>query len=58
LPDSELNPLFGAAVEATEQAVINAIWYAERTVGREGIVAEALPRDQVLALLTSARERS
>ncbi len=58
LPDSELNPLFSAAVEATEQAVINAIWYAERTVGREGIVAEALPRDQVLALLTSARERS
>jgi hypothetical protein len=31
--------------------VLNVLWNAERTVGRDGRVAEALPRDEVLALL-------
>jgi D-aminopeptidase len=47
-----LDPLFGAAVEATEKAVLNALWQAERTEGREGIVAERLPHDELLALLS------
>ncbi len=46
-----LDPLFAATVDATEEAVLNALWHAERTVGREGIVAEALPHDEVLELL-------
>jgi D-aminopeptidase len=49
-----LDPLFSAAVEATEEAVLNALWNAERTVGREGIVAEALPHDELLELLSAS----
>jgi D-aminopeptidase len=48
----DLNPLFAAAVDATEEAVLNSLWSAERTTGREGRVVEALPRDQVLELLS------
>src|SRR6185436_5156370 len=34
--DGELDPLFAATVDATEEAVLNALWSAERVVGREG----------------------
>jgi D-aminopeptidase len=53
--DAELDPLFAATVDATEEAVLNALWAAERVVGREGRVAEALPRDDVVALLEDHR---
>ena len=55
LHDGELNALFEATVDATEEAVVNALWSAERLVGREGRVAEALPRDEVVALLRAHR---
>jgi D-aminopeptidase len=55
LVDTELDPLFAATVDATEEAVLNALWSAERVVGREGRVAEALPRDDVVALLEAHR---
>jgi D-aminopeptidase len=48
---SDLNHLFVATVEATEEAVLNALWAAPEVVGREGRVAPALPHDDVLALL-------
>ena len=51
LPDVELDPLFSATVDATEEAVLNALWTAERTDGREGRVVEALPHADVLELL-------
>ncbi len=47
----DYDPLFTATVDATEEAVLNVLWNAERTVGRDGRVAEALPRAEVLALL-------
>jgi L-aminopeptidase/D-esterase-like protein len=47
----DLDPLFSATVDATEEAVLNALWNAETTKGREGRVVEALPRDEVLELL-------
>ena len=47
-----LDPLFSAAVEATEEAVLNALWRAERMEGREGIVAERLPHEELLELLS------
>jgi D-aminopeptidase len=50
---AELDPLFGATVEATEAAVLNALWAAERTVGREGVVAERLPHEELLELLSA-----
>jgi L-aminopeptidase/D-esterase-like protein len=55
LLDGHLDPLFEATVDATEEAVVNALWHAETTVGREGRVAHALPHDAVLELLDGHR---
>jgi D-aminopeptidase len=55
VPDGDLDALFVATVDATEEAVLNALWSAERTKGRDGRVAEALPRDDVLDLLAAHR---
>ena len=51
LPDTELDPLFLATVEATEESVLNALWKAETTTGRDGRVVERLPHEPVLELL-------
>jgi D-aminopeptidase len=45
--DNFLSPLYHAAVEATEEAVINALFKAETMWGFEGHVRQALPLDQV-----------
>jgi D-aminopeptidase len=50
---ADLDDLFAAAVEATEEAVVNCLWSATTTTGREGRVAEALPHDAVLELLAA-----
>ena len=49
-PDRELNPLFQAAVDATEEAVLCSLWAAVDTEGREGRLVRALPREKVLEL--------
>src|SRR5436190_585337 len=46
-PDSEVNPLFQAAVDATEEAVLCSLWAAVDTTGREGRLVRALPRGKV-----------
>jgi len=51
VPDSHLDPLFSATVDATEEAVLGALWNAERVEGRDGRVVEALPHAEVLELL-------
>ena len=48
--DRELNPLFQAAVDATEEAVLCSLWAAVDTSGREGRLVRALPREKVLEL--------
>ena len=53
LPDGDLDPLFLATVEATEEAVLNALWAAETTSGRDGRVFERLPHEPVLDLLAA-----
>jgi D-aminopeptidase len=50
LPDRELDPLFQAAVDATEEAVLCSLWAAVDTLGREGRLVRALPREKVLEL--------
>ncbi|RIK47176.1 MAG: aminopeptidase [Chloroflexi bacterium] len=50
-----INELFLATVEATEEAIINALFRADTMTGRDGHVAEALPLERVQALLQSAR---
>jgi D-aminopeptidase len=49
--DDALDDVFAATVEATEEAVLNALWAAVDTPGREGRVARALPHEAVLELL-------
>lgn len=46
--DRVITPLFKAAVEATEAAVVNALLAAETMTGRDGITAHALPHDRLL----------
>jgi len=43
IPDASLNPFFHAVVEATEEAILNALVAAEDMVGRDGHFAPALP---------------
>jgi D-aminopeptidase len=51
LSGREIDPIFVGAVEATEEAVLNALWAASDVEGREGRVERALPHDEVLELL-------
>ncbi len=51
MPDAQLDGLFAAAVEATEEAVPNALWAAVDTDGRSGRLVRALPHEPVLELL-------
>jgi D-aminopeptidase len=51
----DLDPLFSAAVDATEEAALNGLWHAESTKGRDGRLVEALPHDEVLELLARNR---
>ena len=47
--------LFEAAVDATEEAVLNALWAAPDVKGREGRLQRGLPHDEVLELLRQHR---
>lgn len=53
-PEVDLNRLFAAVVDATEEAVVNTLWAAEDTDGRDGRVIRALPQEPVLELLRAA----
>ncbi len=46
--------LFDGVVEATEEAIVNALFAAETMVGRDGIVVHALPVDRTLEILQQA----
>jgi D-aminopeptidase len=54
LPNDSISPLFEAAVEATEEAVINSLFAATPTDGN-GHHVDALPVDQVVKLYKRAR---
>ena len=51
LPNGDLTPLFDATVEATEEAIVNALVAAQTMTGVNGNTAHALPIDQMQALL-------
>jgi L-aminopeptidase/D-esterase-like protein len=51
LSNGDLDRLFLATVEATEEAVIDAMLCAETMVGRDGNTAIALPPDEVIHLM-------
>lgn len=48
LRNDEMSPLFMAAIEATEEAIINSLFAAESMKGKDGRSVEALPVDQIL----------
>jgi D-aminopeptidase len=45
--DGFLSPVYAATVEATEEAIVNALFKAETMTGRDGNVRYSLPYDQV-----------
>lgn len=55
LSDAHINPLLSATVEATEEAILNALTMARTIVGRDGYRAEAISLTRLRALLTRGR---
>ena len=53
IPGYDLNDVFEAVVDATEEAVLNALWAAPEVVGRQGRIGHALPHDDVPEILSS-----
>ena len=51
LQNDEMSPLFMAAIEATEEAIINSLFAAETITGRNGNKAESLPLEKVVSIL-------
>jgi len=49
--DDHLDPLFRAAGEATEEAILNALAMATTTIGRSGNTAYALPLDRLAGIM-------
>ncbi len=49
--NSQITPIFEATVQATEEAIINALVAAQTMVGRDGNQIVALPHDRVRELL-------
>ena len=49
--NDDMSPLFMAAIEATEEAILNSLFHAETTTGRDHHRIEALPVDKVLQIM-------
>jgi len=51
LPNSRIDPMFYATVQATEEAILNALLAAETMTGANDLRIHALPADRLLAAL-------
>ena len=51
LQNDDTSPLFMAAIEATEEAIINSLFAAETMSGRAGNTVEGLPLEKVIPIL-------
>jgi L-aminopeptidase/D-esterase-like protein len=51
LPNDRIDPLFQATIDATEEAVVNAMLAAQTMTGADGIRVFGLPGDRVVAAL-------
>lgn len=49
--DRRIDTVYQAVIEATEEAVVNALFMAQTTVGRDGNTLHALPIDRTLEIL-------
>jgi D-aminopeptidase len=54
LADTHLNPLISATVEATEEAILNALTTATTVVGRDGHRVEAIDLNRLKALVSGS----
>lgn len=54
--NAALNDLFGAVVDAAEEAVLNALLAATTMTGRSGHVVHAIPHDRLRALLNGVTQ--
>jgi D-aminopeptidase len=52
LPNESIDPLFIATIEATEEAIINAMLAAETMTGADHVRVHALPHQRLLEILT------
>jgi D-aminopeptidase len=52
LPGDQMDALFEATVQATEEAVVNAMVAAKTMTGVDGHTVEALPHDRLREILT------
>jgi D-aminopeptidase len=53
LVDAWISPLFWAVIEATEEAIVNALVAARTMTGRDGITAHALPHDSLRRIVAT-----
>ncbi len=51
LHNDYVSPLFLAAIEATEEAIVNSLFMAKTSVGIQGHKIEALPKEKVLQIM-------
>ena len=54
VPNDLMSPLFMAAIEATEEAILNSLFMAETITGFKGRTIKALPKDDVFKILKGA----
>jgi len=57
LRNNEMSPLFLAAVEATEEAILNSLFKAQRMEGKDGHMVEALPLDKLKGIIKEEKKR-
>lgn len=55
VPNDLMSPLFMAAIEATEEAILNSLFMAKTTTGYKGHTIEAIPTDKILEILKNHR---
>lgn len=51
IPDTEVNSVFEATVQATEEAIVNAMVAAHTSTGADGFTMYGLPHDELRAIL-------
>lgn len=51
LPNHWVSPLFQAAIEATEEAILNSLFKARTIIGHNGVVGEAIPLDRIMDMM-------
>jgi len=56
LLDQKLNPLYAAAIETTEEAILNALCMAEDMSGYDDHIVPAIPLDKLQVILDQAKD--